>query len=94
MGIRGYGTMAIFIGGVFAGLMLSPKTGKENRAIFLRSAKKLSGWLDNNTRQIRFKTSVKAHHIADNMKKNAIPDLYEATGTFNLDDQDIFDSLR
>jgi hypothetical protein len=94
MGIKGYGTMAIFLGGVVAGLMLSPKTGKENRALFLKNAKKVSGWLDSNTREIRFKTSVKAHHFADSVKKNALPDLYEATGTFNLDDQDVFDALR
>lgn len=94
MGSKSFGTIIVFMGGVVAGLMLSPKTGKQNRAIFLKNAKKMTGWLENNTRDIRFKTYVKAHHFADNVKKNALPDLYEATDTFNLDDKDVLDALR
>jgi gas vesicle protein len=62
-----------FVGGVTVGMLLSPKTGKENREYIKREASEASD---------------KVKGAAKDLKKN-FPDLYEATGSFSLNEDDV-----
>ena len=66
-----------FIGGIGVGMLLSPRTGKDNRGTIKKKA-----------HDIKEFSSHKAHDVANKIKKN-IPDLYEATTSFSLNADDV-----
>lgn len=66
-----------FIGGIAVGMLLSPKTGKENRVAFKKGA-----------HHVKEFSSHRADDVARTIKKN-IPDLYEATTSFSLNIDDM-----
>ncbi len=76
MANKGLGYILTFTGGIIGGLalgmLLSPKTGKENRAYLKKGASEARH---------------KVKDVARDIKKN-LPDLYEATDKldFNVDD--------
>lgn len=94
MANRGLGTLIVFFGGVFTGIMLAPRSGKVNRAFVRKNAQAITEWLDSNSKDFRTQTTNKAHDFADTVKKNTIPDLYEATDNLSLSDDDVHENLR
>lgn len=81
-----------FIGGVAAGLLLTPKNGSENRRWLNKKVKILSNWADYHRRQAQrsgikeyrnLRTSL-SHRFHDN-----VPDLYEATEDILLSEHDL-----
>ena len=78
-----------FLGGLAAGLLLSPKKGKQNRAWLSDNAIELSRWAKMQRRLAKRKSSQKLQNFRRNMHKGLrknIPDLYEATDTISLSD--------
>lgn len=71
-----------FIGGVTFGLLLTPKTGRQNRAWVYDQAGELSNWIERHQKTFDTKGRLKLNHIRrnvhDGLKQN-IPDPYEAT---------------
>lgn len=67
------GVTGAFAGGVIAGMLLAPKSGRENREFIKRGAAEAGH---------------KVKDVARDLRKN-FPDLYEATGSFKLDEEDM-----
>lgn len=82
MTTRGWATLigiaGAFAGGVITGMLFSPKSGRENRESIKRGAAEASH---------------KVKDVARDLKKN-FPDLYEATGSFRLSDEDVLANQR
>jgi|GEM_PF-3793220 len=70
-----------FLGGLALGLLISPNTGRENRALLRRKSTDVAEMVANRTRTIRGK-------VAKEVNK-AVPDLYEATSQLDLDENDL-----
>ncbi|MCH8495641.1 MAG: YtxH domain-containing protein [Balneolales bacterium] len=73
--------------GLAIGLLLSPKTGRENRATIRKGAHEAGDWMNSQTQNAR----KKATKVGDNIKKSVkdrVPDLYEATD-FHLTDEEV-----
>jgi gas vesicle protein len=81
-----------FIGGLAAGLLLSPKKGKQNRAWLSENALELSRWAKIQRRIAEHKSSREIDKLRKNIQQGIrknIPDLYEATDTIPLSDDNI-----
>ncbi|MFY0697320.1 MAG: YtxH domain-containing protein [Balneola sp.] len=82
---RGLGTLitgiAAFAGGVVAGLLLTPKSGKENRQ-----------WIEDKSHRILEDGEKKIGEVSKNIKrsvKDNLPDLYEATELLHFEDEEL-----
>lgn len=81
-----------FLGGVITGLMISPKSGPENRKWITDNTDELSGWADRKGRELKSRTDEQVSHLKENVKKSVkktVPDLYEATEDLGLKDEDL-----
>jgi gas vesicle protein len=86
-----------FLGGLVTGLLISPKTGRENRKWISDHSDELTDWADKKGREFREKTDEKVNHIKTNVRKSvkdSVPDLYEATENLGLKDEDLETSGR
>lgn len=70
-----------FLGGLALGLLISPNSGRENRAILRRKSTDVAERVASRSRKIR-------SDVAREVKK-AVPDLYEATSHLDLDENDL-----
>lgn len=83
---------ASFVGGAAVGLLVSPRSGRENREWLSDQATDVADWVDKkghdalNYAENRI-DSIK-HNVQEELKK-AVPDLYEATEDFHLNDDDV-----
>jgi gas vesicle protein len=82
---RGIGTLitglAAFAGGVVAGLLLTPKSGKENRQ-----------WIEDQSHKILEDGEKRIGEVSNNIKRSVkenLPDLYEATELLQFDDEEL-----
>jgi gas vesicle protein len=82
---RGIGTLltglAAFAGGVVTGLLLTPKSGKENRQ-----------WIENQSHRLLEDGEKKIGQVSRNIKKSVkenLPDLYEATELLHFEDEEL-----
>ncbi len=82
---RGIGTLltglAAFAGGVVAGLLLTPKSGRENRQ-----------WIEDKSHKILEDGERKIGAVSKNIKKSVkenLPDLYEATEILHFEDEEL-----
>lgn len=82
---RGIGTLltglAAFAGGVVAGLLLTPKSGKENRQ-----------WIENKSHKILEDGEKRIGEVSNNIKRSVkenLPDLYEATEILHFEDEEL-----
>lgn len=82
---RGLGTLltgiAAFAGGLVAGLLLTPKSGKENRQ-----------WIEDKSNKILEDSERKIGEVSQNIKKSVkdnLPDLYEATELLHFEDEEL-----
>lgn len=76
-----------FAGGILAGWLLS---GKSRNPAFLSATEKF----DNFVKQTYHKSEEGVHKISEKLKKSfssPIPDLYSATESFYLDEEDLMD---
>lgn len=82
---RGIGTfitgLAAFAGGVVAGLLLTPKSGKENRQ-----------WIEDKSHSILEDGEKRIGQVSKNIKRSVkenLPDLYEATEILHFEDEEL-----
>ena len=82
---RGIGTLITglvgFAGGVVAGLLLTPKSGKENRK-----------WIEDKSYKILEDGEKKIDEVSKNIKRSVkenLPDLYEATEILQFEDEEL-----
>ncbi len=81
-----------FVGGVALGMLLAPKSGRENREYLRKSTVDLADWLENQSRDVQSKASKRAHEVAENVRKSVkknFPDLYDATDSLSMNDDDV-----
>jgi len=82
---RGIGTLltglAAFAGGVVTGLLLTPRSGKENRQ-----------WIENKSHRLLEDGEKRIGQVSKNIKKSVkenLPDLYEATELLHFEDEEL-----
>lgn len=83
-----------FLGGLAAGLLLSPKRGKQNRAWLSENALEFTRRAKVQPRIVKRKSSQELDRLRKNIHKGIqqnIPDLYEATDTIPLSNDNILD---
>ena len=76
-----------FFGGLAAGALLTPTSGRQNRVILYRRSADVKYWIDRQQKKIRIRGRKKLrnlrHSIAGSYQQN-IPNLYEATAQIDL----------
>ncbi|MFU8859487.1 MAG: YtxH domain-containing protein [Cyclonatronaceae bacterium] len=85
-------TAGAFLGGVITGLLISPKSGSENRKWISENKGEFSHWADQKGHELKTKTDEQLSHLKENVKKSvkkSVPDLYEATEDFGLKEEDL-----
>jgi gas vesicle protein len=84
----------LLLTGVALGLLLSPRSGRENRQFIKKSAHDAGLWVDHQTKPAREKARQGVSSLKSSVRetvKNKMPDLYEATD-FHLDDREVLGS--
>ncbi|MFP8489326.1 YtxH domain-containing protein [Gracilimonas sp. Q87] len=83
---RGIGTLLVgataFAGGVLTGLLLTPRSGKENLKWVKDQSEETVEWLETTGRKIREDGEKRIDRFSEGIKKtmkDSLPDLYEAT---------------
>lgn len=77
-----------FLGGVGLGLLLSPKSGKQNRKWISDQSSEFAQWIDAKSRDSIEQSEKRLAEIRKRMRKgyrDNIPDLFEATEHLGLD---------
>lgn len=77
-----------FVGGMALGILLSPKSGRENREWIASNATELADWVDEKGRDAIHQGEEQISHIRRNLHegiKSNVPDLYEATEQIKFD---------
>jgi gas vesicle protein len=81
-----------FLSGIALGILLSPKSGKENREYIKHNVNEAGDWVTIRSRLARKKAHNKVEDIKENVRKNVsdtFPDLYEATNGFTMSEDDV-----
>ena len=81
-----------FVGGFAVGLLLAPKSGRENRKWLVDHAEEAADWVDKKSHEAREKTEERIAQFKETVKqgvKNTVPDLYEATEDLHLEDDEL-----
>lgn len=81
-----------FLGGVAVGLLLSPRSGDQNRSMLRKNASRLAEWMDNQRKTARDTSSKELQKFRQNVQQGIrrnVPDLYEATEDIELSNNDI-----
>lgn len=85
-------TATSFAGGMALGMLLAPKSGRENREWINRHTTEFTDWVDGQSREVLDKSNRHINRarktVQSGIKKN-VPDLYDATKEIRLDDSPI-----
>lgn len=76
-----------FSGGVVTGLMLTPKSGKENRRWVSHQSKETKDWLEDKSHKLVEESEKRIDRVSKGIKKtvgDSLPDLYQATEDLNF----------
>lgn len=85
-------TATSFAGGVALGMLLAPKSGKENRRWINKHTSDFAGWMDGQGKEVLNRSSKQLSEVRKKVQqgiKNNVPDLYDATEEIRLDDSPI-----
>lgn len=83
---------ASFVGGIAAGLLLSPQSGPGNRTCLFNRATELTHWLEQRRKTAAHKSGKEFHKLHQNFHrglKRSLPDFYKATEHISLSDRDL-----
>ena len=80
-------TLAGISAGVVFGLLLSPKSGKENRKWIGKKTGGAKHWVEDHGSKIVKESEERLHKISSNVKE-IIPDLYEATESILFEEEE------
>jgi|AntRauTorcE11897_2_1112592.scaffolds.fasta_scaffold19310_2 gas vesicle protein len=84
------GTTAL-AGGVIAGFLLAPKSGKENRNWLKSQSGQTKNWLEHTSRKLRDDGEQRIDRLSKGIKrslKDSLPDLYEATSELSFSEEE------
>lgn len=81
-------TMLGFTTGIVVGLLLSPKSGKENRKWISEQSGEAKHWVEDRGSKLVKESEQKLSKISKGVKK-AIPDLYEATSSILFEEEEL-----
>ncbi len=79
-----------FAGGLVTGLLLTPKSGRENRRWVSDHTRATKSWIEDKSNQIVEDSEKRIDQVSKGIKKTVhdnLPDLYEATETLNFSDE-------
>ncbi|TNE73831.1 YtxH domain-containing protein [bacterium] len=87
-------TAGAFFTGVAVGLLIAPKSGRENRDWLKSQALDVSDWVGQHSREAIHETEEKIktiqHDVKQKIREN-IPDLYEATSDVHLSEEELIE---
>jgi gas vesicle protein len=81
-----------FLSGIALGILLAPKSGKENREYIKHNVHEAGDWVSVRSRLARQKAHNKVGNIKENVRKTVsdkFPDLYETTNNFSMSEDDL-----
>jgi gas vesicle protein len=84
--------LGIFAGGIALGVLLAPRSGKENRDYIKKSAGEAGHWVSDRSKSARDRAKYATENIRNSVKER-VPDLYEATDGLHLTDNEVL-SIR
>ncbi len=84
-------TVAGFSAGIAFGLLLSPKSGRENRKWISQQTGDAKNWVEDKGSKLVKESEEKLSKISKGVKK-AIPDLYEATSSILFEEEELDES--
>lgn len=85
-------TATSFAGGVALGILLAPKSGRENREWINRHTSEFTDWVDGQSRDMLNKGNKQINRARKSVRKGIkrnVPNLYDATEEIRLDDSPI-----
>lgn len=81
-----------FAGGMALGILVAPKSGRENREWVNRQTSEFTDWVDGQSRDVLNKSTKKVNKAKEKVQrgiKKNVPNLYDATEEIRLDDSPI-----
>jgi len=88
---------AAFAGGVIAGLLLTPKSGKENRQTINKYSQETKSWLQQQGKKIKSDGEKRIDRVSEGIRKtvkDAVPDLYEATEDLHFSEDEEIEEVN
>lgn len=85
-----------FASGMVTALLLTPKSGKENRKWITDQSKETKDWLEHQSRKLKEDSEKRIDRVSKGIKKtvkDAVPDLYEATEKLKFSDDDDIEEI-
>lgn len=79
-----------FTGGLLAGFLLSSKKGDATLQVIQEKISDASQWLSNYGRHAAYRSEANLRKLSSTLK-NPLPDLYSATESFCLNEEDLMD---
>ena len=93
---KGIGTLftglAVFAGGIVTGMLLTPKSGKENRKWLQEHSEEAKHWIEDRSNRILEDSEKRIGQVSKNIQKSVkenLPDLYEATEALQFEDDEL-----
>ncbi|MEO1021377.1 MAG: YtxH domain-containing protein [Bacteroidota bacterium] len=80
-----------FAGGVIAGMLLAPKSGRENREWVASQAGDAKHWVEETGHKIKEESERRVDQVSEGIRKTVkdnLPDLYEATENMVFEEDD------
>ena len=84
-------TMAAFSAGVVTGLLLSPRSGAENRKWISEHTDEAKSWMELKGHKLIEESEKRIDSISKNLKET-IPDLYAATESIQFEEDELQES--
>ena len=85
-----------FAGGLIAGLLFTPKSGKENRELLNEYSKETKSWLQQQSSKIKADSEKRIDRVSKGIRKtvkDAVPDLYEATEDLHFSEEEEIEEI-
>ncbi|MDZ7806401.1 MAG: YtxH domain-containing protein [Gracilimonas sp.] len=96
----GIGTLLVgataFAGGVLAGLLITPKSGRENIKWVKNQSEETKQWLETTGRKLREDGEKRVDRFSEGIKKSlkdSLPDLYEATEDLDFSEKEEIEEI-
>lgn len=87
---------ATFATGFLTGLLLTPKSGKENRQWVSEHGKETKDWIESHSKKLKEDSEKRIDKVSKGIKKtvkNSVPDLYEATEDLNFTEEEEIEEI-
>lgn len=85
-----------FAGGIITALLLTPKSGRENRRWISEQGKETKDWLEEKSSKLRVDGEKRIDRLSKGIKKtvkDSLPDLYEATEKLDFTEEEEIEEI-